>query len=88
MVAEEEEEEEYAQADEEEVAIVQAAHGGGVAQGAGGQGELAIVLKSTAVHRDIMKSRRFQTLWKANNLPDEAKVLIDQMEEERQKGAW
>ena len=68
---------------EEDAIVPKGARGGGVAQPAG---ELALV--PVAKHRDVMKSRNFHSLWRSNSLPEEAKVLVDQMDEERQRGAW
>ena len=71
---------------EEEAIVPKGARGSGVAQHAGGQDELALV--PVAKHRDVMKSRNSHSLWRANNLPEEAKLIVDEMDAERAKGAW
>ena len=71
---------------EEEAIVPKGARGSGVAQHAGGQDELALM--PVAKHRDVMKSRNFHSLWRANNLPEEAKLIVDEMDAERAKGAW
>ena len=71
-------------------AVVQTTNGGEAVEGKGGgkQGGNVQLAQPQPVYRDVMKSRRFMSLWRAKSLPEEAQTLVDEMEVQRQKGAW
>ena len=53
----------------------------------GGVGDKAITLyEDSAKVRDVMKSRKFNSLWRAKALPEEVMERIEEIEQERVQG--